>query len=694
MPLFLSDAERQTLAAGQRDPFVTDLLWALTRRASIRAAKPGLMSPQDTVDWWRVVAEYLTDAAMAHALKPAPHLAVWLRDVTLSITRRPVADWVGPEYRQHLPGGEDVQLGHLETAHLCWALAVVLDLAPEVLQPKERDEVEQVLRHRGMPMCLRWLENKTKLANWRLVLLAGLTVPAVVLDDRSMIERAIRELPMAMECFQPDGSYTESLQYGNYALLCATLSLEALRRRDEKWANLVPVSRYGGYARWAAYSHLYMKPLSGRYGIRPRAFNFNDSAAMFRPSAEVLLHIAARGKSTMPTEAGLARWLFETTYANQPAQGPFDQASFGLVNHFGVLTLPLYAQAAKPLTPAQADLPTMQAFSCGDVIVRDAWDGRTALGFHGGGDALHGPGHLHGDLNSFILVHNQERLLADPGHCCYRNLIHEFDVATSSHNTCTFRYRRESLTAPPSGSHGTDHLAQRIDFDRHLSNGQPTAPLDRGGRLLLAAQHGPVYAIVSEVARAYGHPLTSFTRICLLCGPHVLFVIDRIESQIPVTTTWHWLLNNRDDQLDLKWIGDDRLVARRGNAGMKLFNLSGSRRESIRYAYLHDAYHCLPNHPGEGRPGSGVLVRWSEKQARAQRQALHAMIMDGYGSVADWHLQQEDVHTTVVTGWKGSPCWRLKLDPDSPTIQIKESQSQLRLTVQADAAGPWHWSAR
>ncbi|NJL31897.1 MAG: hypothetical protein HC898_09835 [Phycisphaerales bacterium] len=148
-------------------------------------------------------------------------------------------------------------------------------------------------------------------------------------------------------------------------------------------------------------------------------------------------------------------------------------------------------------------------------------------------------------------------------------------------------------------------MEQPTDFSRNLQNGKLSEPVDRGGVRLLADQQGPLTAIGSDVARAYGLPITSFKRFCLLCGPQVLFVIDSIESNIPVTTTWNWLLNNRDGQLDVKWFGTDRLVARRETAGMKLFNLNGDRRETIRYAYIHDSYHCLPNHPGEGGPAAG-----------------------------------------------------------------------------------------
>ncbi|MCZ7599235.1 MAG: heparinase II/III-family protein [Gammaproteobacteria bacterium] len=145
--------------------------------------------------------------------------------------------------------------------------------------------------------------------------------------------------------------------------------------------------------------------------------------------------------------------------------------------------MPLLPQACEGQSPEALDEPTVAGFSCGDVLARDAWQGRTILATHGGGDPLSGPGHLHGDLNSFILVHNRERLLVDPGHSCYRGLLHEVEMGTLTHNTCTFELSRdaadglklqESLLQP-----GT--MEQSRSERRDIVDGQPGPPPDRGG---------------------------------------------------------------------------------------------------------------------------------------------------------------------------------------------------------------------
>ncbi|MCZ7599234.1 MAG: hypothetical protein M5U09_18175 [Gammaproteobacteria bacterium] len=325
MPLFLTAAERELIRAGQGRAPLHRYFWALHNRASKRAAEPGLRDVTATPEWWHYLAEYLTDGAMACALKPTEQLAAWVRDVTLAVARRPVDDWVGPWFRNH----REPKTGHLETAHVSWSIAVALDLCPEVFPTHEQDELRDALATRAIPLCRRWMETTHHLANWRCVLGAGLTVAAAVLDDREALEEARQHFLVTTQTFQPDGSNAESLQYGNYAAYTSMLSCEALLRAGVE----VSPARYAGYARWAAHSLFYCKPLSG-WGAqpRPRSANFNDCGAITAPSPDLLLHLAARARDSHPTEAALARWLVDTVYEPTVGQGPQDRATFGFVN--------------------------------------------------------------------------------------------------------------------------------------------------------------------------------------------------------------------------------------------------------------------------------------------------------------------------------------------------------------------------
>jgi hypothetical protein len=689
--IFLSDVERQSIARLCRvEPFAR-LYRALLKRVQRRAVRPGLIGPESTCPWWYPAAEYLTDAALAWALEGDEVVGGWLRETTLQVVGRSEDDWIGPPFRDHRA---TPRVGHLETAHLAWGVAVVLDLAAELFTPAQRDQVVGVLSERAVPLCLRWLQAQGHLANWRCIMTAGVAVPAAVLGDRANMARAVEAFRLSLQIFQSDGSYGESLQYANYAALGLALSHESLVRRDPGLAGQLPIEPYARCVRWFAASHFYSKPLSG-WGDepRPRAANFNDSAAIFRPSGDVLLHIAARARQALPEEAGLARWLFDELYLPCPEQGPWDRMSFGLVNHFGFLTPVLWPEAAAPISPQAAGVPTLAAFGNGDVIARDSWPGRTILALRSGGEPLQGPGHLHGDLHGFILVHNRERLLVDPGHSCYRNLIHELEGSSLTHNTCTF------VVDPAEGQtlrHEEQMLPEVRQQERRLvrsiRGGQPEPPVQRGARRLLAEQHGPLSVVVSEAARLYGPPLEEFTRIWLLVGPHVLWVIDRIRACRPVQTTWNWLLNNRDGQLELLVQQTDRLLAHRPLAALSMFHLGEAVLSGPLYAFVHDAYHPLPAQQGEGRPGSGWLMRWQEPAARAERLAIHVIVVDDADATGQWQLRREDARN-VLEGPSGRPAASLAIEAQ-PLRLIVTDQSRRQWRIEELQPQQWRLEQR
>jgi hypothetical protein len=689
MSLFFTDSERKAVTAARGDEPLRSFCWALVSRAERRAASPGLSGRRDTADWWHLAAEYLTDAAMARAIlvQPSPPLEAWLRDATLSIARRPVDDWIGPPFRNH---ALTPPVGHLETAHLTWALAVVLDLAEDLFTESERKEICTALREKGLALCQRWLDANNHLANWRCVLNAGVAVAAAVLDDKAALARASAEFSRCVDIFQSDGSYGESLQYGNYAAYTLMLAREAMVRHDSTLEVSLPLTPYALKPRWDAASLFYQKPLSG-WGAypRPRSANFNDSAALYRASGDFLLHVAVRARGSHPTAAGLARWLFDTLYSPGLEQPPHDLASFGFVNDFGFLTTPLLPQAAQALPPEAAGLSLLESFSCGDVLVRDGWQGRTVLAIHAAGDPLHGPGHLHGDVNSFILVHNRERLLLDPGHSCYRNLIHDIEGSSLTHNTCTFSVETTpSLHLQESLLEGRilqqSRTARRV-FDPKTGLAAP--PIPRGGRRLLVARSGEVSVIGSEIASLYGAPLSEFTRFWFLCGSHVLFVVDRIRADSPIKTSWSWLLNNRDDQLNLDIIRPHQLVAHRGQAGLKLFHLGGGEFLEPLHAYVHDAYHPRPGQLGEGKPGSGQLVRWKEKTPIADRLVVHAIALDDPGAVAGWHLEEEEGFLAVLANPSRRQRW--KLAANGPSFLLRDSAKNRQYDVIRNPDDSW-----
>ncbi len=664
--LFLSGSEKSSILQrlDEQEPLTSTFFEALRRRVYSRVNGKSLHTPEDATAWYYPAAEYLSDAAMLYALQPEPALAAWLKMQTLIIARASAYEWVGPAFRSHA----EPFSGHLETAHLCWALASVLDLADEVFPDREKGEIKNALREKGIPLCQQWLAANNHLANWRGILTSGLLVAAAVLGEEKILDETMNEWQTCAQAFQPDGSYAESLQYGNYLAYALMLSYEALVRVYPTKAEQLDVSAYARGMPWVAGGMLYAKPLTG-WGEEPRAraANFNDSAAIFRSSGDLLLHIAVRQASV--SEGGLARWMFQNYYEPVPFQGPHDLATFGMVNDWGFLTLPLLQHDSKSISPPEADLPLVHSFSNGHGYLRDAWDGKTILTINGGGEALHGPGHLHGDLNSFILVHKQERLLADPGHSCYRNLIHGLESASQTHNTCTFLVEKDSLGLQEDLAKAT-LLEQKSVLARRLIQGKEISPpIDRGNRLLIAAQDGPIAVMGAEVSAVYGQPITHFSRLWLMAGSNIVFVVDRIEAAQPVTTLWNWLVNNRDGRTEVQ-VENNSLLVRRNRAGLRLFHVGEGTLGHPVYGYMHDAYHVEPNQRGEGKPGSGLVYRYTEKEARRNRTVVHALALDDSAFLSSWSLKSEGHRHTLSNG---RHTWTLALPEGETSTMSMES---------------------
>ena len=372
----------------------------------------------------------------------------------------------------------------------------------------------------------------------------------------------------------------------------------------------------------------------------PRSVNFGDCAATFRPSGDLLMHVASRARQSLPSQAGIAAWLFDRMY--QPVDGPaiHDMASFGFINDFGFLSVLLAPGAAKPVSPEEAGYPVTRAFSAGDSFLRDSWGGQTLLAFRMAPEPRHASGHLHGDMNGIQLYFNGERMLADPGHSCYRNLTRQLDIATSSHNTCTFTL--------PDGS----TLEQLKPARRNRSAAGPRwdgDPYNPGGRRLLCTSEGEVRAVASDVAELYGAPLEEFTRLAVMCGSNVVFVVDRIRSGVPVKVNWNWLLDNRDGALRYDYDQPGFIAAYRPGAAMHItrFGTEGRLSGPV-WAMLHDAYHTLPGRFPEGKPGSGISFRLSETGAAVSSLSVHVIILDKPSTIGTWTCSASDGRFTAV----------------------------------------------
>ncbi|MBE6643944.1 MAG: hypothetical protein E7612_01035 [Ruminococcaceae bacterium] len=637
MSIFITDKELSKIRESREEDSQLGRLWrALKARTYKNTEEDILVQSSDTQKWWHLAWERIRDAASVYAIEPNEKLGNWVRDRIAEILHMPADEWIGPWFRKRF----DPKKANLETAHTVKAVAEAYDLCPELFSDEEKKEILSAMREYGLNACREYLCD-FKLSNWSCVIADAFAVAAVLLEDKSAIEEAIKFYNDCLPFYDSDG-YGESLQYGNYASLSLSHMRDALVRYDASLNNRVKLDSIANTIRWEISSFLYMKPLGGERGdaLFPRSINFGDSAAIFRPTADVLLQIAALYPDK--TIAALARWLFDTTYAN-PEDGPDELATFGFYNHFSYVSLIYLPDAIKALSPSDAGMPLVNIYKTGTATIRDSWsDTATVLGAQVGYETHRVNGHRHADHNSFILAYDKERYFVDPGHCCYRLQSCRDSKTAAYHNTWTFY--------DEAGNRYTQKPCEAYE-----------PPLNK---LVHYEDSGNFKIIASDCAAAYGEHFKRAERVFVTAFPHVLFIIDKIETDVPMKMVSHFALNNRDNTLKSKIVDSARLVFRRGKGGIKFFTFADEPFElSQRWGYVHDNYHPLHNQLGQGKEGSSEIFDFTTDY-KTSHLIVHPIVLNETDEVPYWHIRHNEPNVYKIQNRGNAHSWILTIHPE------------------------------
>lgn len=627
MAIFVTEAEVARLKASPEAGRQRALYEAMRARVVRNTRLPGLVQPADTQEWWHLCWERASDAAFVWHLEQPQELGAWLREVGLWIARQDADSWIGPWFRNR----ETPLRGMLETAHVTLALCEIVDLAAPLFSGEELAEMREAIRVKGMEPCGRFCgavyAQGQAINNWYCVLLGGYGTAAALLEDEEGIRQTLRWLPAAANLYNAD-SYGESVQYSNYATLSLAHLQEVLLRARPDCAPLLTYP-YAGLMAWYAASFLHMKPLAPEGDAYPRAMNFADSAALFRPTGDVLAQVAARLEKTHPREAALATWLFEATYEN-PALGPDELATFGFFNQFQYHSVLMQPDMAAPASPEALGYPECVGFENGHFIWRDRWEApRAVMAVQAGYASMNVTSHRHQDHLSFQLCQGKERMFIDGGHCCYRLAAWRFSTSSAQHNV--YDFVREDGTL----------VGQKPAVGNFMRR---EAPLVKNERLL---RIGPAQVLVADASDAYPAPITCAKRAFLSVLPGAVFIVDAVQSAEPVRMRTHFALNNRDGALGVNRATAHKLVFRRHGEAAKLFEcaafLDGARTPStlrLDWGYAHDYYHPLPNQAGQAKEGSALIYSWDSPSAGKTHLRVYAIAMDNDPAIKGWHIKE------------------------------------------------------
>ncbi len=601
-------------------------LWAdYVARVNTYTQTPTLEKMYDSTKWWHLIWERVGDAAFVYLMNGDERAGAFVHEAVMhTCLNRTPQEWIGPFYRPI----EDEPIAKLETSHISCALCVAYDMCPDLFTDEEKRIITSLLRERILPWSRRHLEKDGYLNNWRMVILNGYVVAACVLGDDEAVAYAVDMFNYLVGAYNSD-SYGESVQYSNYASLHLTHAYEVLTSFDPALADRLDTSYQANLIKWYAANFMYMKPMSDKaWGDKPypRTLNIGDSAAIFRPTADVLMHVAKRYKTSRPVDAGLAMWLFETTYKEDLL--PYDRSTFGFFNQYHYYTFINYVSTdeLKPLSPKEANMPLIQTFETGITTYRTTWDNpKLILGIQGGYKERNISAHVHLDQNSFILAYNNERMLIDPGHCCYRLWISKFSRTAESHNTWTFEKENGEIITQT-----------RITGDIRIGKTAPMNVIKRSEKI------DDLFVFQSDCAKAYGDDIIKAQRTWLVLGDDIMIIVDNFKSELPVKPISHYVVNNSGEALtEERVLADNRIVILRNGVSTSFFPLEVNGQKvgmSRNWGALHDCYHPEPNRLGEGKEGSALIYDYKPTDYVTDYTSAHAVLFGKDTDAQKWQI--------------------------------------------------------
>lgn len=663
MARFITDNEVARLRAAEKDSFQMKLYEALKARTYKNTQHPGFVQPTDTQEWWHLCWERASDAAFTWHMEKDEKLGEWIRNVAFWMRDLEDTEWIGPWFRSHARPLK----GHLETAHVCLAMLEILDLCEGLFTEEEKKSLEDALKVKGMAPALVYCEDiinaHKHINNWFNVLLMGYGACALYFEDQEAIDKTLIFLRDSYSLYNAD-SYGESVQYSNYASLTLShLNELILRMRPDLEPN-VDLYCYGHLMTWYASSFLYMKPWDDET-IYPRTFNFADSAAVFRPTGDVLAQIATRAQKTMPREAALASWLFETTYAH-PEQGPDEMATFGFYNQFRYHAVLMQPDMCPAKSPAKATLCEAMRFENGHVILRDSWENtRAVLAVQAGYDSMNVTSHRHQDHGSFQFVVGKERMIIDGGHCCYRLNAQRYSASSAQHATIDFcpETTQKNFTVPMTPYYAV--YGQKLATGNFYNREKPLVTN------IMNQYVGSTHVLSLDMTAAYGDKATLVRRAFVSALPNAVFIIDQAETTEPLRMRNHFPINNRDNTLDVHRVNDHRYVFRRGGEGLKVIHcenfVDGESAPSMiqfEWGYCHKYYHPLANQDCQSKEGAAEIYNWIDPKPGKKHLRLVALAAADTVGVRRWHIVKEENGDWHIEDPEKNPVLTVRLKDD------------------------------
>lgn len=133
--------------------------------------------------------------------------------------------------------------------------------------------------------------------------------------------------------------------------------------------------------------------------------------------------------------------------------------------------------------------------------------------------------------------------------------------------------------------------------------------------------------IVSDVTSLCDEKLVKKAmQIRVICMPNMMFEADYVETCEPVQMETRFVLNNEDNLLKTNVYNKQKLVFRRGNEALKLFNVQNTIDDKASDTELVVE--------------ADYIYRWTDKAEGCKLCRIHTFMMDEEPKIPGWHLRE------------------------------------------------------
>ncbi len=410
--------------------------------------------------------------------------------------------WYNPKHRNWNKGAD------LNTAEICYALAMVYDWCFDALSEPEKKKIRIALEEKGIRHYLHSIEGKRQdfwvdnaVSNWAGVLNGGVGLAALAIyneseDARKAVAYAQTYIPRFLDhVFLTDGGGHEGIMYARYGELFALyfqmanqrlfgLDMDLLEKFNQKLAGYWDVYMQGPDMMYANFNNIGEHTFKGLWGNNHRISGGpnSDICALMEtlaPGEDPLLLWAADNGAPRFYWNGASPFYFLWRSANQPPVPPEN----------------------KP------ELQNAVLFrGAGHAIFKSD---KLWLAYNGGW--ISNRSHNNRDLGSFVLTIDNERMIHDPGYG---------DGHPLNHSTITINGKEQIR-----GKQG-EYL--NFGSGRHF------------------------HYLASDLSNAYDNKeLKKFIRHLLMVNGDFIVLMDEVKTNKNAETEWRlqtrneaWVLNN------------------------------------------------------------------------------------------------------------------------------------------------------